>query len=78
MILHIGNISFWFGTIPTKRNSFIPYFSYLNGGCYWKFSLLWFKILLELSGPKEDNREYKEVTKEELDKILLELDDYAN
>ena len=78
MIINIGKISVWLGNIPTKRNSFIPYLSYLDGGCYWKASILWFKILLEVSGSKEDNREYKKVTKEELDRILLELDDYAN
>ena len=78
MIINIGSLSLWVGNIPLKKNIFLPKFSYLDGGCYWKLAFVWFKFLLELSGPKKDNKEYKEVTKEELDKILLELDDYAN
>jgi len=72
MIINIGTISIWVGNIPLKKNTFLPKFSYLDGGCYWKASMLWFKFLLEFSGPKEDNTIYKEVTKEELDKILNE------
>lgn len=78
MIINIGTISIWAGNIPLKKNSFLPHFSYLDGGCYWKVSVLWFKFYFELSGFKKDNKEYKEITKEQLDKILLELDDYSN
>lgn len=72
MIINIGTISIWAGNIPLKKNTLLPKFSYLDGGCYWKASILWFKFYLELSGLKEDNTIYKEVTKEELDKILNE------
>ena len=73
MIINIGKLSIWAGNIPLTKSVYIPRLSYLNGGCYWKISLLWFKFLLELSGPKADNRVYKEVSKEELDTILSEL-----
>ena len=73
MIINIGKLSLWTGNIPLTKSVYIPRLSYLNGGCYWKLSLLWFKFLLELSGPKTDNRLYKEVSKEELDIILSEL-----
>ena len=73
MIINIGKLSLWTGNIPLTKSVYIPRLSYLNGGCYWKLSLLWFKFLLELSGPKTDNRVYKEVSKEELDIILSEL-----
>jgi len=73
MIINIGSLSLWVGNIPLKKNVFLPKFSYLDGGCYWKLSFLWFKFLLELSGPKEDNTIYKEVTKEELDNIIIDL-----
>ena len=73
MILNTGKLSLWAGNIPLKNNSFLPHFSYLDGGSYWKVSVLWFKFYFELSGPKKDNKVYKEVSKEELDKILKEV-----
>lgn len=73
MIINIGTLSVWAGNIPVKKNSFLLRFSYLDGGCYWKLSFLWFKFLLEFSGSKEDNKIYKEVTKEELDDIIKDL-----
>jgi len=73
MIINIGSLSIWVGNIPLKRNAIIPRFHYLNGGCYWKLSFLWFKFLLEFSGLKEDSTVYKQVTSEELDAILKEL-----
>lgn len=76
MIINIGTLSVWAGRIPIMRKTYLPHFSYFDGGCYWKFSVLWFRFLLELSGSKEDNTIYKEVTKEELDKILDE--DFGN
>ena len=73
MIINVGKLSLWAGNIPLIENVYVPQFSYFDGGCYWKLSLLWFKFLLELSGSKTDNRVYKEVSKEELDIILSEL-----
>jgi len=73
MIFNIGTLSIWVGNIPLKKSTFLPRFRYFDGGCYWKLSFLWFKFLLEFSGPKQDNREYKQVTKQELEKIIRGL-----
>lgn len=73
MIISMGKLSFWAGNIPLVKNVYVPRFSYFDGGGYWKFSFLWLKFLLELSGSKIDNKVYKEVSKEELDTILSEL-----
>ena len=73
MIINIGKLSLWAGNIPLTENVYVPRPSYLNGGCYWKVSLLWFKFLLELSGPKKDKCTYKVITLQELDKILKHL-----
>ena len=73
MIINTDKLSFWAGNIPLVENVYVPQFSYLDGGCYWKFSFLWLKFLLELSGSKIDNKVYKEVSNEELDTILSEL-----
>ena len=73
MIIDMGKLSFWAGNIPLTKNVYVPRFSYFDGGCYWKVSLLWFKFLLELSGSKTDNKVYKEISKEELDTILSKL-----
>jgi len=73
MIINISKFSLWAGNIPLKKNTFLPRFSYLDGGSYWKASLLWFKFYLELSGPKKDNNIYKEVSKQKLDQILKNI-----
>lgn len=73
MIINIGSLSLWVGNIPLKKNALLPRIRYFDGGCYWKLSFLWFKFLLELSGSKKDNREYKQVTREELDDIIKDL-----
>jgi hypothetical protein len=73
MIINIGKLSIWCGNIPLKKSTIVPRLSYLNGGSYWKLSMLWFKFYLELSGLKTDNKLYKEVSKQELDKILKNL-----
>ncbi len=71
--MKIGPINIWFDWVPLFTSKPIPQFSLFNGGKYWKFSIYWFKYLLEFSGPKRDNIVYKRVTPEELDKILKEL-----
>jgi hypothetical protein len=71
--MKIGPLNIWLGYIPTFRFRYFPRFSFFNGGCYWKITISWFKYFLELSGTKRDNTVYKEVTSEELDKILKEL-----
>lgn len=73
MIINISKFSLWVGNIPLKKRAYLPQFSYLDGGSYWKISMLWFKFYLELSGPKTDNKIYKEVSKQELDQILKNL-----
>ena len=73
MIINIGKLSLWAGNIPLKKKAYFPQFSYLDGGSYWKVSMLWFKFYLELSGSKADNKVYKEVSKQELDQILKNL-----
>lgn len=76
--MRIYKLNIWFDWVPLFHLKAYPKFSFFNGKKYWKFSIYWLKYLLEFSGPKRDNINYKVVTKEELDRILLELDDYAN
>ena len=73
MIFNIGKVSIWIGKIPFKRPKYIPQTSYFDAGPYWKFSFYWLKFVIEFSGPKKDNTKYKEVSKDELDKILRDL-----
>lgn len=70
--MSMGKISIWFDWVPLFQMKVYPRFSFFNGGKYWKFSIYWLKYLLEFSGPKKDNTVYKQVTSEELDKILEE------
>jgi hypothetical protein len=70
--MSIGKISIWFDWVPLFQTKIYPRLSFFNGGKYWKFSIYWLKYLLEFSGPKKDNTIYKQVTSEELDKILEE------
>jgi len=76
--MNIGKINIWVGWVRFFKTYWVPKFSFFNGGKYWKIGFYWLKYLIELSGPKKDNTIYKRVTSEELDKILNELDDYAN
>lgn len=76
--MNIGRVSIWVGWVKFFNVVWFPKFSYFNGGKYWKIGLCWLKYLIEFSGPKKDNNVYKKVTSEELNKILDELDDYAN
>jgi hypothetical protein len=71
--MKIGPINIWFDWIALFPLKAYPKFSFFNGGKYWKFSIYWFKYLLEFSGPKRDKTVYKKVTSEELDKILKDL-----
>lgn len=71
--MSIGSLNIWFDWVKYFDSKPLPRISFFNGGKYWKFSIYWLKFLLEFSGPKKDKTIYKEVTKEELDKILKEL-----
>jgi hypothetical protein len=71
--MKIGPINIWFDWVALFPLKPYPKFSFFNGGKYWKFSIYWFKYMLEFSGPKKDKTVYKKVTSEELDKILKDL-----
>ena len=76
--MNIGKINIWVGWVKFFKVVWMPKVSFFNGGKYWKIGFYWLKYLIELSGQKKDNAVYKKVTSEELDRILNELDDYAN
>ena len=76
MIVNIGKLSLWAGNIPLKKQAYLPRFSYLDGGSYWKVSMLWFKFYFELSGLKKNKKKYKQITKEKLDALLKNVNDY--
>jgi hypothetical protein len=66
-------ISFWFEWVPFVSFRYLPGASWFNGGRYWKLSFYWLRFILEISGPKKDKKTYKQVTPEELDKILKDI-----
>lgn len=84
MIINIGKTAFYIGPLldvspfGQKENIYIPKFFYFDGGSYFKIGFYFLGYIFEWSRDKKDNTIYKKVTKEELDRILLELDDYAN
>lgn len=69
-IFHIGKLSIFFGKLKYLKFLKIPKISYLNGGSYWKFGILWLNYVIELSHPKKDNKIYRKITSKELDEIL--------
>lgn len=71
--MKIGSISVWFGHMLYFNSRVLPRLDWFDGGSYWKFSIRWLRYLLEFSGPKKDKTVYKEVTSEELDKILKDI-----
>jgi hypothetical protein len=46
-------LSIWTGKYPSKKSSLLPKFSTFDGGCYWKFGIIWMNYLLEVSGSKK-------------------------
>lgn len=84
MIINLGKTAFYTGPLldvspfGQRENIYIPKFFYFDGGCYFKIGFYFLSYIFEFSRSKKDNRVRKRVTKEELDRILLELDDYAN
>jgi hypothetical protein len=76
-IIRIKKISIWYGWESYLKFKLFPRVSFFDGGAYWKAGFQWFKFLIEISSIKKDNKFYKKVTSEELDRILNELDDYA-
>lgn len=73
-VFNIGKVSIWMGKLPVLTSKYIPRTSYFDAGSYWKLSFYWLKFVIEFSGPKKDNTKYKEVSKDELDKILREVE----
>lgn len=71
--MKLGPINVWFGHMPYFNSRVLPRVSWFDGGSYWKFSFRWLRYLLEFSGPKKDKTVYKEISKEELDKVLKDL-----
>lgn len=72
--MNVGPVNVWFDWVPLFTLKVIPRLSFFNGGKYWKFSIYWLRYLLEFSGPKKDKKVYKEITSQELNKILSELE----
>lgn len=74
MIISFKKLSVWFGKSPSSRSCCVfPRCSYFNGGCYFKFSLYFWKYILEFSHPKKDKTIYETVSKAELNKILADI-----
>lgn len=78
MIYNIGKTAFYIGPLLdlspfSKENKYIPRFFYFDGGCYFKIGFYFVNYIFELSRLKKDNRIYKEVTSEELDEILRDI-----
>jgi len=71
VILHLGKTSVYIAyKLKYLRFFWLPKYSYFDGGSYFKLSFYWLKSLIEFSRSKKNNRVYKKITKEKLDKIL--------
>lgn len=79
MIFNIGKTAFYIEPLldvspfGQKECIYIPKFFYFDGGSYFKVGFYFLGYIFELSHSKKDNKIYKEVTKEELDKIIKDL-----
>lgn len=70
-IFHFGKTSVYFASrLNFLKFSWLPKYSYFDGGSYFKFSFYWLRGLMELSRPKKDNKSYQKVTYKEVDQIL--------
>ena len=78
-IFHFGKTSLYIGPMLVLRpfgndmNKYIPSFFYFDGGSYFKTGFYFLHYIFEFSRSKKDNTVYKELSKEEVDKILNEL-----
>jgi hypothetical protein len=78
-IFHFGKTSLYIGPMlllypfGKDMNKYIPNPFYFDGGSYFKIGFYFLHHIFEFSRSKKDNTVYKEITKEELDKILNEL-----
>lgn len=71
MIFHIGKTSIYIANkLKYLRFSWLPRYSYFDGGSYFKLSFYWFYALVEFSRPKKDKCVYKKISFEKFEKIL--------
>lgn len=71
MIFHIGQTSIYIANkVKYLKFSWFPRYSYFDGGSYFKLSFYWFYTMIEFSRSKKNKTVYKNITSEELDKIL--------
>jgi hypothetical protein len=78
-IFNFGKTSLYIGPMlyvspfGEKVYKYIPEFFYFDGGSYFKIGFYFLYHIFEFSRSKKDKTIYKEISKEELDKILNEL-----
>jgi len=78
-IFHFGKTSLYIGPMLNthpfgeKIYKYIPSFFYFDGGSYFKIGFYFLYHIFEFSRSKKDNTVYKELSKQEVDKILNEL-----
>ena len=72
-VFNIFGISIWIAKLSFIVRKILPRVSYFDGGSYWKFSFYWLKYIVEFSGGKRNKVLYKEITSEDLNKILKKL-----
>ena len=78
-IFNFGKTSLYIGEMldvspfGEKVYKYIPKFFYFDGGSYFKIGFYFLYHIFEFSRSKKDKTKYKEISKEELDKILNEL-----
>ena len=78
-IFHFGKTSLYIGPMLLLRpfgkdmNKYIPTPFYFDGGSYFKIGFYFLHYIFEFSRSKKDNTVYKELSKQEVDKILTEL-----
>jgi hypothetical protein len=71
MIFHIGKTSIYIATrLKFLKFSWLPRYSYFDGGSYYKLSFYWFYSLIEFSGPKNNTCVYKKISSEKMNEIL--------
>jgi hypothetical protein len=79
-IYNFGRTSFFIGELldvgpfgEKERWYYIPKPFYFNGGSYFKFGFYFMGHIIEFCHPKKGKTVYKQVTSEEMDRILKDL-----
>lgn len=71
MIFHIGQTSIYIANkLKYLRFSWLPRYSYFDGGSYFKLTFYWFYALVEFSRPKKNKCVYKKISFEKINEIL--------